>query len=415
MIKRIKVSNFYSINEEIEIDFLVQEKCVDMKNGRYVQCGDDKINKLCFLIGPNGSGKTNVLSTFIQIRSIFSGSTLKKNPIIMFIPNYYEKNNVSLEIEFTILDRNYLYHAKINISDSNEQKFKSEELKRNGKTIILRNEKEIIVTIKELCTPDIFNNISPQIGIVFFINKFFKNDEINSIYEYFGKSPFALNIPKTRYLTEFALAIKNNDDFYDLVSEIMGKIDVGISGIFLNKEKLRDKINIVLQPYGNNFDAFRNNIDTIEKELGGIQFFLHSFENIEQQAPWIAESEGTKNFFITLSKMYNAIKNSSFLVIDEIDNSLHPELIRFLIDMAVKSDNPVQLIASTHNAEIISQLYPDEVYFVEKKNGATDVYSAKDFKDIECTDNLYAKYRALRLGAYPKVERIDKEQLNGSK
>lgn len=415
MIKRIKVSNFYSINEEIEIDFLVQEKCVEMKTGRYVQCGDDKINKLCFLIGPNGSGKTNVLSVFRLIYDIFSGGDFSKSYVPTFAPTRqfpnFMKGDIWIKIEFSTSNKKYSYGAKIYSNFppdiKYEAKFVFEELKSNDKTLIIRDElnKNMKINIDGLESTKIdLNKVSTGVSIIHFINKIFQNNEIDGICKYFNTACNIFPGYNSIEFVDFIPYLGKDMDFYLLVSKIVKKVDLGISDIFE-----RDKFLKILNSY-NEMD-----LDKALKQLGQAPLFYHDIDGEKMVFPIGTESLGTQTFIGVVAKLYYAIKNSSFLVIDEIDNSLHPELIRFLIDMAVKSDNPVQLIASTHNAEIISQLYPDEVYFVEKKNGATDVYSAKDFKDIECTDNLYAKYRALRLGAYPKVERIDKEQLNGTK
>ena len=71
------------------------------------------------------------------------------------------------------------------------------------------------------------------------------------------------------------------------------------------------------------------------------------------------------------------------VVIDEIDNGIHPLLIKLLVKYFGKSDTKGQLIFTTHETPLLNQqelLRADEVWFTEKKSGETQMYSLNDFK-----------------------------------
>jgi hypothetical protein len=71
------------------------------------------------------------------------------------------------------------------------------------------------------------------------------------------------------------------------------------------------------------------------------------------------------------------------LIIDEIDNGIHPLLIKLLIRYFGETNTVGQLIFTTHETPLLNQqelLRADEVWFTEKKSGETQMYSLNDFK-----------------------------------
>lgn len=96
-------------------------------------------------------------------------------------------------------------------------------------------------------------------------------------------------------------------------------------------------------------------------------------------------------------------------MIDELENSWHSFIgelvIRLFNDQEV---NPfgAQLIFSTHDISLMSSehLRRDQIWFTEKKNGATTLYSLNDFdKKMVTPDSVFGKlYLEGRLGAFPK-------------
>jgi AAA15 family ATPase/GTPase len=93
--------------------------------------------------------------------------------------------------------------------------------------------------------------------------------------------------------------------------------------------------------------------------------------------------------FRTAGAWLNVLKNGEVLLFDEIDTSLHPLLVRFLIQR-FHSDaiNPVnaQLIFTTHNTSLLNQetFARDQIWFVEKDREASSrLYPLTDFQSQE--------------------------------
>lgn len=129
----------------------------------------------------------------------------------------------------------------------------------------------------------------------------------------------------------------------------------------------------------------------------------------EYTLPFDAESEGTKRIFIFGPIIKEALEKGRTIIVDEIDNSLHPLLLEYLIRLFnSKETNPnnAQLIFNTHSVETLSLnlMRREQIYFVEKNNdnGVTELYSLDEFSPRK-TENVRKGYLQGRYGAIPNI------------
>ena len=115
------------------------------------------------------------------------------------------------------------------------------------------------------------------------------------------------------------------------------------------------------------------------------------------------ESEGTKTLFRMMLSMMEIIRNGRLLLIDEIDTSLHTQLVEFIIGMFNASER-AQLVYTSHNTHLLNTDFQrrDQVYFVNKReDGSSDLYSLYDFKDFRDTLDMEKAYLQGRFDAVP--------------
>ena len=120
------------------------------------------------------------------------------------------------------------------------------------------------------------------------------------------------------------------------------------------------------------------------------------------------ESEGTKTLFRMMVRMIGIIHEGKMLLVDEIDNSLHTQLVEFVIGMFNHSDY-AQLIYTTHNTHLLNTDFQrrDQVYFVNKReDGSSDLYSLFDFKDFRDTLDMEKAYLQGRFDAIPTISNL---------
>ena len=121
------------------------------------------------------------------------------------------------------------------------------------------------------------------------------------------------------------------------------------------------------------------------------------------------ESAGTKNLFRFCGHWLEAIQKDFILVIDEIDASLHPLLVRRLIELLHRSNSRAQLIFTTHDTTLLSQhiLRRDQVWFIERdQHLASQLYSLADFSPRK-DEALEKGYLHGRYGAIPFLSELD--------
>lgn len=94
------------------------------------------------------------------------------------------------------------------------------------------------------------------------------------------------------------------------------------------------------------------------------------------------------------------------ILIDGIDDFLHPDIVATLITLFLQKEDSSQLICATHQRELLQlkDLYrPDCVWFIELKwdTKATQLYSLVDFQPP--VKDPYKAYKFGQLGGVPKV------------
>ncbi len=121
------------------------------------------------------------------------------------------------------------------------------------------------------------------------------------------------------------------------------------------------------------------------------------------------ESNGTKRLYDLAGRLLYILQSGAVIIIDELNNSLHPLMTRFLInffnDPKINKYN-AQLIFATHDATLLSpELFRrDQIWFTEKDEfGATTIYSMSEFDYDKVRANIpYDKwYLSGRFGALP--------------
>lgn len=121
------------------------------------------------------------------------------------------------------------------------------------------------------------------------------------------------------------------------------------------------------------------------------------------------ESDGTKALFSFAARWLDLLETDAVLFVDEIDTSLHPLLVHYLIKLLHSSKSRAQLIFTTHDTTLLSQsiMRRDQVWFVEKdQQQSTQLYSLADFSPRK-NEALEKGYLSGRYGAIPFLSELD--------
>jgi AAA15 family ATPase/GTPase len=143
-------------------------------------------------------------------------------------------------------------------------------------------------------------------------------------------------------------------------------------------------------------------------------FFGHQVNNSDQVVwlPLEEESDGTKKLFTYAGPILDGLRQGRVFFIDELDNSLHPYIERFLLKLIHNADsnkNNGQLIFTTHDTSVLDQkiMRRDQIWFMEKdEQNASSLYPLSDFKPRK-KEALEKGYLQGRYGALPYIGKVN--------
>ena len=121
------------------------------------------------------------------------------------------------------------------------------------------------------------------------------------------------------------------------------------------------------------------------------------------------ESLGTQVIFSFIPVIKDVIDNGKILFIDEFDKSLHPYIVKYIVELFNNKDinnKNAQLIFNTHDTNLLDLelLRRDQIWFTEKNisTGESVLYALDDFS-VRKKENVEKGYLLGRYGAVPFI------------
>lgn len=433
MLIGFKVGNFRSFNELQHFSMLAGK--VRSNENHIVETNNKKVLKFSGLFGANGSGKSNLIIAMSIIKGLYNGGvrTLINN-------QYYRGKNGNpssdsyFEYEIVINNRLYSYGFELNFS-KNEivSEWLIDMTKTKEKIIFERDlkKKTIITDFKEkneyfdTCLKEMKTNnvdlflfeMSRRVLMSGNRNYFFES--IINVFNFFVNELIIIR-PTSHKLMPLDYVYKKNK-----IIKYLNKLDININDI---KEEPYDISSIKSRMSNADFSNFLNEFDVysrisnkntctlrIENDLYLIkkddnnEFIVTSLKFMHKNSEYsfgaYEESDGTIRIFELLDIL---LTNNKIYLIDELDSSLHPLLVKGLLELFLKSNSTNQLVITTHELKTLDfdLVRRDEIWFTEKsKEGSTRLYSLEEFKDLARFDRKIDKaYMEGRFGAIANID-----------
>lgn len=121
------------------------------------------------------------------------------------------------------------------------------------------------------------------------------------------------------------------------------------------------------------------------------------------------ESDGTIRLMDIIAMIYDMIYSDRVFLVDEIERSLHPLMIKEVLEWLMKrTDVQGQLIFTTHNPILLDseQMRRDEIWFVEKSCEGARIYSLNEYVKEHKSISISKGYMTGRYGAIPLLGRL---------
>jgi AAA15 family ATPase/GTPase len=423
MIINFSVQNFGSIKDKQTLTFEA-DKSEHLENSYVINTNGLRLLKIILIYGANASGKTTILKALEFLRDIVLEPETKKTDELDFQPFLFdsetpEKNSI-ISIEFLASDTKYYYEVEffkkaivnevLNFYNPNKANVfkRNTDINNQFAEIKFGSKIKIDKTIeKNLEANTLWNNT--VLGGFLKTNVDIK--ELKVAVEWFKNYLRPLIYTRTQ-LEGFVTSKIEKSELSKLdVINVLKKADFHITDIVIQEEEKEMPDGLIDFLKG----QLKGSPDEIKKleEKGKVTSVNIEFEHIVNQTkytlPIEMESQGTRRFYGFAGLLALLIKNSTAFPIDELESSLHPDLyMHFILSFLLNTDKS-QLIATTHNREILDNkdvFRNDAIWFTDKnENCSTELYSLADFDSsiVRNTTNILNAYKSGKLKAIPNL------------
>lgn len=229
------------------------------------------------------------------------------------------------------------------------------------------------------------------------------SEQLKPVFTWF-KRLFVIG-PSTLLSPSYSINACHDDENKKRILAFMNEADISISDIQMDTKDFSSEDLPSDMPEEIKEDI-RRRLDG--KKIMTMVGFLHPVDGGDSQVtlPLEEESDGTRKLFAYAGPWLSILSQGRIIVADELDNSLHPKIMRFLLSMfhnCKTSPANGQLIFTTHDTSLLDQdlVRRDQVWFVEKdKSNASQLYPLTDFKP-RAGEALQKGYLNGRYGALP--------------
>ena len=399
MILEFSVKNFLSFKEKVTFSMIANSN--KELNDNYVEIGGNKVLKSAALYGANASGKSNLFEILARVVSMLRASnSVDINAKLPLIPFKLDKGSVNkpseFEIKFILDETRYVYGF---IAD--KDKIYDEYLYyypngRETKIFDRTNINEYSYTQKD-------EKILREIEAKNAQNKFFlatatnwNFDKTKAAYNFLTNGIGTCNNLEILKNMAYKMYETNSDYLKDFAIDFLQKADFNIEDYQISKVEMPGEL-------------LANMPEFIAEKLKSYQV-LFKHKNSDNYLSIDEESLGTQMIFAFIPFLADSLKNKKVLIIDELDKSLHPFLVQYIVEIfndVEINKNGSQLIFNTHDTNLLDLniLRRDQIWFTEKnkETGESDLYSLSDFS-VRKQENVEKGYMLGRYGAVPFIK-----------
>jgi hypothetical protein len=410
----------------------------------HVHSGRTKVLRAAVIYGANGAGKSCLVKALGRLQKMVAVGTLP--PTSFRDRNKFNSTEepVTLEVEFTTASNQYSYGVSYRGNICIEEwlystiknpvcVFERKHDAQTGKSHIKLEADQKNDAKNRLLISLLEDNLLKPGELMLSKHDVVKNEHMTDAFLWLTTKLHVI-YPETRSTSIFDN--RYSDDAFKSQSEtLISSLDLGINGLTLKDEDIESfKQSIAEWP------ELNNEIDRIIKKLShtsmddeevmigtgaftvsihrqGSKYLvrrvksLHQVNNALYDFELKEESDGTQRIFDFVPMVQNVVSDDCTYVVDELDRSLHPTLVRSLVSRIVTNkEMRGQLIFTTHDAGLLDgDLFRnDEIWFAEKDRDtqSTHLYTLDEFKP-RADLNLEKGYLNGRFGAIPFLAKFN--------
>lgn len=421
MLIRFTVKNFLSFKDEATFS-MIPSKGTLMKEHKTHPVQGVSVLKATVAFGANASGKSNLIKAIAFGRNML----IRGNAATGYIdyPSFRldaeaDKMDTKMEYEIQAGGKNYAYGFVFNHNRIEEEWLyeinKKEDIRIFERTsasktfnidpILAKNpdkEQRQFLTFLAKATPDhqlflhevLTRNIQANVSDI---------EDLKAVLNWFINT-LKIIFPNSQYKPGVTLQAASDKELKHYYAELLRYFDTGISSITLLKADI-EKIDIpsdllrmikedLLNPQSpNTYNSIAVGRDIYLISTEGKQLKAQKLKTVHEMAgsdkpaffDLNEESDGTLRIIDFIPLIIDLLKGGKVFLVDEIERSLHPNLIYNIFELFLEQCANVdsQLIVSTHESSLLTQklLRKDEIWFVSKdRAGVSHLNSLEEYR-----------------------------------
>lgn len=442
MLARMVIENFLSFREETEFNMFAGNFKTH-KSHVY----DLPVNLLrsAAIYGANGAGKSNLIKAIEYVKFIVNNGGIKSsiNSKKFKLDKEYLSKPVFFEIELMLENKFYSYGIKIDGTLVLEEwlyetgNIKEDKLifhrisSAKGKTKITTASKFVKSAKNKLLIELLEENLLKNNELLLGKDSELKFDIVTNFKDVLLENIVIIH-PQSEY-KNLTPHISVSNEFKTFSNSLLKTFDTGVEELKIEEFEF-DKY------FGEDDEDTKEEIlSDLEDNAGvlmchkGCDLFVTKTENddivvrkllsqhIDKDGDFVSfdleeESDGTQRLLDFIPVFSGILNRRMTFIIDEIDQSLHPALLKTLITKVMNEpETKGQLVFTTHESNLLDLdiFRQDEIWFIEKDNElkCSRLYSLSEFKPRYDLD-IRRGYLKGRFGGIPFLANL--EELNWS-
>lgn len=442
MLIRFQIKNLYSFEEETEFNLLTNDSELLPHHKKHAN-GVDFL-RMTAIYGANASGKSNFVKAIALLQESVKRGKIIDNPNDCKFKLSEEALTKPISLGIELLSNSKMYYYTLTFEHNQILNEALIETFKEGEDRVVF-ERTLVEGIQQI--PFVGGNVKDEKERIFlellsekllskeellltFLAQKYPNEyaDINNVVSWFSKTLIVLTSNfKTRGITHY---FDVNENVRLFIHNYLSNLSAGIENVFIETNRIEETFPNI------NDKTKKEFIDKLKKESDkGIAFYdeytreevaivLNEDDTLstkrlftehlgrngyKERFPLRLESDGTKRLLEYAPLISDVINNERVYIVDEIERSIHPMMIKELIKK-ISSDTTAkgQLIFTTHESCLLDQeiLRPDEIWFTQKDmGGATQMYSLSDF-NISNTATVENDYLNGRYGGIPFLSNL---------
>ncbi len=428
MIQELRIKNFLSFKDEVVFSFEATKDTNNEEPHVVTITPGVRLLRFALVYGANASGKSNLLNAFDFLHDFWFDIPKDNTTKTGVVPFKLDKETPGKPTEFSLkfyvgavrywyqlkLDEKKVIEEKLSYYSSVQPTLLFERTLENNISVVTFNQPAIKVSnvareeINIKCLPNMsFFAARNQVNVAL--------PKIDEARDWMQKNVMDMINPKISLFDYAERKMLEDENLKKHLLEFIREADFNISNIDTKPEKkeLRSELLDYLLKTDSVSDEEKERLRN-EKNIMQLRTdFEHTVINKNGHEKYFLEdhleSEGTRRITGLETALYMALQRNAFLAIDEIESSLHPDLIMFVIKKFLENkNNRTQLLVTTHYDPLLNEtdelFRKDSVWFTDKnESGSTELYSLVEFSGLKRIASLQKAYRQGRFGGIPKI------------